>query len=144
MDRWVIHKYAERGITVEPDGVMRMSPRAAAVYEGFTRAVGDAFAPRPGILTPVVARTIDERDCEPLRPEDADWGEDGPVMGSDRISWVRVSDEDEAPALLAAARARVAELEAENAALRAGLDSRDETIARLTRRLHGLEMEITP
>jgi len=58
-------------------------------------------------------------------------------MGSDRISWVRVSDGDEAPALLAAARARVAELEAENAALRAGLDSRDETIARLTAMLRG-------
>lgn len=53
-------------------------------------------------------------------------------MGSDRSSWMRVGDGNEAPAQLVAARARAAELEAENAALRNGLAAREETIARLT------------
>lgn len=52
-------------------------------------------------------------------------------MGSDRYSWELVSDGNQEPAQLAAAHARIAELEAENAALRAGLKARDETIARL-------------
>lgn len=65
-------------------------------------------------------------------------------MGSDRYSWELVSDGNQEPAQLAASRARVAELEAEIAALKAGLESRDETIARLTARLRGNRVELEP
>lgn len=53
-------------------------------------------------------------------------------MGSDLHFWQLAHDRDQAPAELAATRVRVAELEAENTALRAGLAARDETIARLS------------
>lgn len=60
-------------------------------------------------------------------------------MGTDLHVCNLLGDRSQEPAQLAAANARIAELVAENTALRAGLLSRDETIARLAVKLRSLE-----
>lgn len=51
------------------------SPRAREAYAALAAAVGETFAPQIGHRSAEVTRAIDIRPADPLRSEDAEWGE---------------------------------------------------------------------
>ena len=62
-----------------PDILANWSPEARAVYDGFQQFIESRF--RSAAVrdhrhrATTITRAIDVRPCDPLLPEDADWGE---------------------------------------------------------------------